>query len=167
MEGVLHQASYQLMDRLITEYVPMRGAVRVLDVGSRDVNGTYRPLIEGRGWSYTGLDIVAGPNVDVVKAEYAWGVAREYELVISGNCLEHVGNPFRWMGCVVAAVDHGGIVIVVTPSQIHEHREPVDCWRVMPDGMEVLMEHFGLTMLSVGRLPEGCRDTWGVARRVG
>lgn len=162
----MHQASYELMDRLLTEYVKAGGGLRVLDVGSRDVNGTYRPLIEGRGWFYTGLDIVVGPNVDLVVDAYHWGMEKSNDVVISGNCLEYVGNPYQWMACVVRALVGGGVMVIVTPSVIHEHREPLDCWRVMPDGMEALMTYFGLKVESVGRLPDGCRDTWGVARRV-
>jgi len=36
---------------------------RILDVGSRDINGTVRPLFTGE---YIGLDMQEGENVDVL-----------------------------------------------------------------------------------------------------
>ena len=57
----------------------------ILDVGSRDINGTYRALIEGRGWKYTGLDIVAGSNVDVVAKPFCYPFPDgAFDIVISG-----------------------------------------------------------------------------------
>ncbi len=38
---------------------------RILDVGSYDVNGTLRPAAP-EGASYTGIDLSAGPGVDLV-----------------------------------------------------------------------------------------------------
>jgi hypothetical protein len=40
--------------------------VRVLDVGSYDVNGSYRHLFDKSKYHYTGLDMEEGPNVDIV-----------------------------------------------------------------------------------------------------
>ena len=45
----MHAEAYEAMRQLLGRG-PGRGA-RVLDVGSYDVNGTYRPLVEGRGLS--------------------------------------------------------------------------------------------------------------------
>ena len=68
----MHPEALEAMTGMVDRFAQGRTAVRpyqVLDVGSLDVNGTYRPLIEGRGWSYCGLDIRRGPNVDVVAAD--------------------------------------------------------------------------------------------------
>ena len=59
----MHAEALEAMRELLGRG-PGRGA-KALDVGSYDVNGTYRPLVEGRGWVYTGLDVSAGPNVDL------------------------------------------------------------------------------------------------------
>ena len=59
----MHATSMSEMARLLGRW-PAPDA-DVLDVGSMDVNGSYRALIEGRGWRYTGLDIAPGANVDV------------------------------------------------------------------------------------------------------
>jgi SAM-dependent methyltransferase len=63
---------------------------RVLDLGGRDINGSIRDLLPGAKW--TGLDIAAGPGVDLVHdATTPWpdGFDR-FDLVVSTEVLEHV-----------------------------------------------------------------------------
>jgi SAM-dependent methyltransferase len=62
---------------------------RVLEIGSYDVNGTIRGIV-GACESYTGVDLVVGPGVDLV----AFGHALEFEsesfdLTLSAECFEH------------------------------------------------------------------------------
>lgn len=114
----------------------------VLDVGSFDVNGTYRPLVEGLGGIYTGLDMAAGPNVDIVSADpYTFLLAdRSFDVVISGSTMEHVQAIWRWVPELVRVLRPGGLLAIVTHWNFPEHRYPVDCWRIMPDGMRYLFD---------------------------
>ena len=62
--------------------------LRILDLGSQDVNGSYRSLFAESHWHYAGLDMAAGNNVDIVlKTPYIWNeVASEsVDVVISGH----------------------------------------------------------------------------------
>ena len=43
----MHDASMSEMTRILDRWP---GHARLLDVGSYDVNGTYRPMVERRGW---------------------------------------------------------------------------------------------------------------------
>ncbi len=58
----MHDTSYKLMTTFIQQYV--KGGNSVLDVGSCDYNGCYKPLFIG--CDYIGLDLEKGPNVDVI-----------------------------------------------------------------------------------------------------
>jgi len=117
----------------------------VLDVGAFDVNGCYRNMVERRGWTYVGLDLQGGPNVDVVSREpYMWPIHDgQYDIVISGSTLEHVEMPWKWMPEAARVLRPGGLLAVITHTQLALHRFPVDCWRVMPDGMTVLFDLCG------------------------
>ncbi len=110
---------------------------QALDVGSLNVNGTYRPLVEGMGWQYVGLDLVAGRNVDVVADDpYRYPFADDYfDVVLSGSTMEHVKSIWRWIPELVRVLKPGGLLAILTHWQFPEHRYPVDCWRIMPDGM--------------------------------
>ncbi len=113
-----------------------------LDVGSLDVNGTFRPLVEGRGWHYTGLDIEPGPNVDIFTDDpYKFPIGPDaYDVVISGSTMEHVEAIWLWLPELVRVLRPGGLLAIVTHWQIIEHRYPVDFWRILPDGMRFLFD---------------------------
>jgi SAM-dependent methyltransferase len=116
---------------------------RVLDVGSYDVNGTYKPLIEKReGWEYVGLDVAEGPNVDVVaKDPYKFPFKEgEFDVVISGSTMEHVQATWKWVPELARVLRPGGLLCIVTHWSFPEHRYPVDCWRILPDGMTFLFD---------------------------
>ena len=86
-------------------------------------------------------DRVKGPNVDIVtKAPYEFGIETQYDVVVSGNCLEHVENPFLWIKEVEKITKSGGLVCIITPYSIGPHRFPVDCWRILPDAYSYLLE---------------------------
>lgn len=57
----MHNESFAIMAHLVRTCLPPGLPIRVLDVGSCDVNGTYHPLFVQPGWRYEGADIVSGP----------------------------------------------------------------------------------------------------------
>jgi SAM-dependent methyltransferase len=119
-----------------------QGKANVLDVGSLDVNGTFRPLVEHRGWQYTGLDLTEGPNVDVVSGDpYRYPFeSRAFDVVISGSVMEHVQAIWIWMPELVRLLRKGGLLAIITHTQWKYHPHPFDCWRIMPDGMGYLFD---------------------------
>jgi SAM-dependent methyltransferase len=129
------------MKYFVDKYLDKNKKTDVLDVGSYDVSGTYKPLFLNSGWSYLGLDIVEGPNVDIVsKSAYDFGLEKKFDVVVSGNCLEHVEAPWKWIHEVYKATKKGGLICIITPFSLGEHRYPVDCWRILPDGYRYLLE---------------------------
>jgi SAM-dependent methyltransferase len=59
----------------------------ILDIGSLDINGNNRYLFEN--FSYTGVDIGPGENVDVVCKGHEYNTTERYDIVISSECFEH------------------------------------------------------------------------------
>lgn len=118
----------------------------VLDVGSRNVNGSFRELFPDT--LYTGIDIEAGDNVDLVVKEYEYPFADNYfDVIISGSTLEHVRKPWLWIKEVARILKPGGKLCVIAPYAHPYHAHPVDCWRIFPDGMRTLFDEAGLTTL--------------------
>jgi SAM-dependent methyltransferase len=125
--------------------------LRILDVGSADVNGSYRSLFEDPQWSYVGADMVAGAGVDLVLGEpYRWrGVHRNsYDVVVSGQAFEHIEFPWATVLEVARVLKPGGLFCLVVPSGGFEHRYPVDCWRYYRDGLLALAAWADLHVLS-------------------
>ena len=137
----MHKESYELMNEMLG-HVSGGDSLNVLDVGSYNVNGTFRPLVENRGWRYTGMDTIAGPNVDVVTVNpflfpFDDGT---FDVVISGSTMEHVMAIWEWLPELVRVLRPGGFLAIHTHWKFPEHRYPVDCWRIMPDGMRYLFD---------------------------
>ncbi|NIP96557.1 MAG: class I SAM-dependent methyltransferase, partial [Akkermansiaceae bacterium] len=70
-----------------------------------------------------------------------------FDLVISGSTMEHVAKPWLWVPELVRVVRPGGMLAIVTHWCYEEHGEPalgfLDYWRVMPDGLRLLLEETG------------------------
>lgn len=135
---------------------------RVVDVGAMDVNGSYRPLFDG--WEYVGVDIAEGKNVDIVMTdEYSIPLPDKWaDLVISGQCIEHVRNPFKLVAEMARILS--GALILVAPHHQRIHRYPIDTFRYNPDGMRALIEEAGLICADafLGPAQPNIRDCWGI-----
>ncbi len=120
---------------------------KVLDVGSMDVNkvGCHRDLFTDAD-DYTGVDLEPGKNVDIVlEAPYTYPFPDDtFDAVLCSNVMEHCKNPFNLVEECARVLKPGGVFLVCVPSVFPIHRYPVDCWRILPDGMEALFEHAGL-----------------------
>ncbi|MCK5679933.1 methyltransferase domain-containing protein, partial [bacterium] len=125
-------------------------SLQIADLGSYDVNGSYRPLFENPNWNYLGLDVSAGPNVDIVLSNpYRWTALanNSIDVVVSGQALEHI--EFFWLTIMEISriLKPGGLCCLIAPSGGFEHRYPVDCWRFYSDGMRALMGYAELEVL--------------------
>ena len=124
---------------------------KVVDFGSQAVNeqvDTSRGLFDG--CSYVGVDITAGPNVDVIMSKpYSTPIrSGSVDLVISSQVFEHI--PFPWASILELAriAKPGGHIILIAPSRGHKH-SMVDCWRYYPDAYRALAAFAGLRVLKV------------------
>jgi len=64
--------------------------VRVLDIGSQDINGNNKIYFENI--DYVGVDISEGKNVDVVCPGHKYDTDKKFDVVCSTECFEH--DPF-------------------------------------------------------------------------
>lgn len=161
----MHSESMDRCREFVDRYLSRCERLTIADVGSYDVNGTYRSLFVRPGWQYVGLDIAAGPNVDVVLPpgeDDAWPCAGEFDVVISGQCVEHVRKPWKWIKGVASLAKPGGLIWITGPNTYPFHEFPIDCWRLWPDGMRALFDEAGL--VAVDAFYNGT-ETVGVATK--
>jgi SAM-dependent methyltransferase len=160
----MHDSSQATMRWFTHTYLhPDRVGLWVLDIGSYDVNGTYKALFVGH--NYRGLDLHPGPNVDIVAPDpdhYPPGDA-SYDIVVSGQTIEHCPDTVRFMQEIARILAPGGLVCIIGPGPTMqgEHRYPQDCWRVLPDAFRWLCRRVGLTVIDTAITPEG--DSYLVA----
>lgn len=155
----MHPNATEKMIHLLN-YVAHRIRVeKVLDVGSLDENGCYRPIVEERGWKYIGIDIRRGPNVDIIVEPYKYPFKdNSFELVISGQTLEHVQAPWLWAKELYRITTKGGYVAIIAPYLFLQHRFPVDCWRILPDGAIYLLKDWAGFEEAYAEISDN--DTW-------
>jgi SAM-dependent methyltransferase len=111
----------------------------ILDVGSLDVNGTLRDLAIP-GSTYLGIDIAAGPNVDMV-IEDAHKIplpSNRYSVVVSSSCFEHDDMFWLTFAEMARVLSPGGFMYINVPSNGPVHQHPIDCWRFYPDAGKAL-----------------------------
>ena len=173
----MHKSSYQHMQRLVATYLRPDQALHALDIGSYDVNGSYRTLFGQPQWRYTGVDLEAGPGVDVVlDSPYRLPMASgSIDVIVSGQAFEHVEHFWMTWLEMQRVLRPGGLIFLIAPSRGPEHRYPQDCWRFYPDGYRALAKLGDFELLEVqtdwephedvGSAPWG--DTVGVFRSRG
>ncbi len=125
-------------------------ALTIIDLGSQNINGSYRPLFAQPPWRYVGVDLAAGANVDVVLRDpYAWDELGpgSADVLIAGQTFEHTEFVWETMRQVARALKAGGLCCIIVPSSGPEHRFPLDCWRIYPDGLRALARHAELMVL--------------------
>lgn len=113
------------LERVKGLYLPLPGDV--LEVGSRNVNGSPRHLFLNAA-TYTGTDMEAGPGVDAVVNNtdllntFHCG---EFDTVLCLECLEHDQVFWQTIQTLRALLRPGGALVITTPSfGFPEHRYP-------------------------------------------
>lgn len=82
-----HPAQQDFFLKLKKTYPEKFKNCNVLDIGSLDINGNNRFLFEN--YTYVGVDVGNGPNVDVVSKGHEYRSENKYDVVISSECFEH------------------------------------------------------------------------------
>ncbi|MHA1820163.1 MAG: class I SAM-dependent methyltransferase [Promethearchaeota archaeon] len=125
----------------------------VLEIGSRDVNGTIRPIIEKflKIKKYLGIDIAEGKFVDIVLpaekiAEYFGNDA--FDIVISTEVLEHVKDWRLVINNIKSVLKAGGYVYLTTRSKgFKYHAYPNDFWRYEINDFKNIFSDFKIITL--------------------
>ena len=148
----MHKSSILRMQWFIDNYASKiaKNEVSVLDVGSYDVNGSYKHLFDEQKYHYTGLDMEEGPNVDVVLSNsYDWDAIETdyFDIVISGQAFEHIEFFWKTMEEMTRVLKEEGLLCLIVPNGFKEHRYPVDCYRFYTDGMLALAKYVSIEPL--------------------
>ena len=132
---------------------------RVLEVGSRDVNGSVRSYVESlKPQTYLGVDIEEGPCVDkIVDCEELTIMVghNAWDLVICTEVLEHVRDWRRCLNEMSKALTDNGVLLLTTRSPgfpYHEH--PCDYWRYPVEVMGTILATLGMEELALESVPE-------------
>ena len=114
---------------------------KILDVGSRNVNGTLRDVCPPQA-QYIGIDVSEGDGVDIVLSDpHSFPFQDEtFDCIVSTSCFEH--DPMFWLTFLecLRVLKKEGFLYINAPSNGPYHFYPVDCWRFYPDAGNALKE---------------------------
>jgi hypothetical protein len=109
-----------------------RQSGHLLEVGSRARSGITRRDWAPRGWKYTGLDIMAGPNADIIGDAHELSSVfpiERFDAVMALSVLEHLMMPWKFATELNKVMKPGGIGLFLTHQTWPMHDEPWDFWR--------------------------------------
>lgn len=166
----MHAAAYSFVVDAVAELGPFGS---VVEIGSRDLNGSVRPLFAGSP-RYIGTDVEPGPGVDVVLDLEGppWTPEELVDAVVSCEVLEHVAD---WPSVLASAASYlrpGGWLILTAAgpgrrphSGITGRRnlEPGEHYaNVEPEPLELELRRAGFDRVEVSVLGS---DVRAIARR--
>lgn len=125
------------MTQQVYQFVKSLGlSGKVLDCGSRDVNGSVRDLFT----DYTGIDQCSGKNVDRVMSTHDLSVfpAGSFDHVLCLEMLEHDAAFWDSFVEMKRVLKSGGRLVVTTRGIDFPLHEPPDYWRFTAQGLHLL-----------------------------
>jgi SAM-dependent methyltransferase len=143
----VHTNSKLLFEKYARPY--FKPGVRVLEIGPDGFPSAYRSMVDRPGITWETLDVFQDPRLThVATSEYQYPLESDmYDIVVSGQVIEHVRKTWVWMREVSRVCKAGGIVITINPVSWPYHEAPFDCWRVYPEGMKALYEDASLDVI--------------------
>ena len=150
----MHQSSYDRMAEFCHEYLASRQnePLTIVDLGSCDYNGSYRPIFDRQPWRYVGADLGPGNNVDLIlHRAYLWRELKSdsVDVLVSGQTFEHTEFFWETILEIERVLKPAGLCCIIAPATGEEHRYPLDCWRIFADGFHALARYAGLEVLRV------------------
>ena len=122
----------------------------ILDVGGRGLNKdrSYRQVFP-EAKVYSVADILDGKGVTHVMAgPYELPFEDDsFDLILSGQMLEHCKNPFRSVAEMARVLKQGCRMALIAPSAGPKH-DTIDCWRFMDDSFAAIAEETGLKIIA-------------------
>ena len=161
----MHRSSYQKMQYFKDTYLNPNDEMKILDIGSFDKDGNYNYglILNEKKWTYHGLDLRPGNNIDiVVESPYDWKEveSESYDLIVTGQAFEHM--EFFWLTLeeVKRVLKPGGLFFNIVPSTGPVHRNPYDCYRFNEGAMKAMAKYVNFNIIEYGTNFDEVSDPW-------
>jgi len=129
-------------------------AGRLLEIGARARSGVSRREFAPEGWTYEGLDILAGPNVDTVGDAHELSriyPPASFDAVMSVSVFEHLLMPWKVVVELNRVLKPGAIGLLGSHQTWPLHDTPWDFWRFSDHAWRGLLNPAtGFEILEVG-----------------
>jgi hypothetical protein len=125
----MHTQAYMFVASKATD---LRNAVvdLVVEIGSRNINGTIRPMFDVHAKKYIGVDVSPGDGVDVVADGATYRPPVPADVVVCCEVLEHAPNARQIVENAVLMLRGGGMLILTAAGEGRAPHSAVDGGRV-------------------------------------
>jgi SAM-dependent methyltransferase len=131
-----------------------KDGMKVLEIGAEGITN-FCKIVNNQNITWHTLEIdltnteaIFEKNHIISCNEYSYPLDTEsYDIVLSGNVIEHVKNIWKWSQELNRIVKKQGFLITINPVSWPFHEAPVDCWRIYPEGAKALFEDAGFSIL--------------------
>ena len=161
----MHKSSYLKMQYFKNTYLNPNTELNILDIGSFDKTGSYNygMILNEDKWTYTGLDLRKGNNVDiVVENSYEWSEIEDesYDVVVSGQAFEHI--EFFWLTLeeIKRVLKPDGFFFLIVPSTGPVHKNPHDCYRFNENSMKSMAKYVDFRVIEYGTNHDEISHPW-------
>lgn len=122
----MHPGAFEFVGRYATH-----DAISVVEIGSRDINGSIRWHFPGS--DYIGLDLIAGSSVDVVCDALDYEPSQRVDLVICCEVFEHCPYWGEILNHVASWLKPGGKIIITCGGPGRDPHSAIDGGSLHPD----------------------------------
>lgn len=151
---MMYQNAYLLLKKYLHWQKPPE-ETQILEVGAgkRYHESVLYNITKEEGWKYNFCDLrnyhVGTPGyVEMTNENTIFSPPGVFDIVGCTQVIEHVAKPWLWILELARVCKLGGLVVMVGPITWSYHKNPIDCWRILPDGMRVLMAEAKLELLA-------------------
>lgn len=120
----MHKAALQYIAQALRSIGGVEGK-RILEIGSRNVNGSPRQLCTGAA-AYVGIDRLPGRDVNVVCDAMVYASFDPFDIVICAEVLEHAADPPAVIACACRSLVPGGVLILTAAGEGREPHSGID-----------------------------------------
>ncbi|GAF83980.1 unnamed protein product [marine sediment metagenome] len=115
----MHHMQNLFIEKMKEEHPEYFENVKVLDVGSLDVNGNNSMFFKNS--EYTGIDVIKGANVDIISPLHLWKTKRRFDTIISTSALEHDMYIIKTITRIYELLKPGGWLFIVACRSWRAH----------------------------------------------
>lgn len=119
----MHKSALQYIAQALRTVGGVEGK-RILEIGSRNLNGSPRQLCAG-ATAYVGIDLLPGRDVDLVCDAAAYFPEVPFDIVICAEVLEHASD-YAIIGCARRSLTPGGVLILTAAGEGRAPHSGVD-----------------------------------------
>lgn len=165
----MHEEAYRYIESKAGDVA----GLRVLEIGSYDVNGSPRPIFAACA-EYVGIDERAGPDVDIVASARDYQGGEAFDVVVCAEVLEHAANPMEVLACAWRALRWNGGRLILTAASVG--RKPHGCnggavgpgkhyANVDTRALQIMLGAIGFTGVRIEYYPQR-GDVYAVAEKI-